>query len=91
VCEASSRYPERAYIPEAILDIEKARKAADAGLRAEGFTGDYPVYSRDRTSAIVFEEHPFTMQELDYEGFAFQTKVMIWDPEDACPKIRTFE
>jgi hypothetical protein len=41
-------------------------------------------------SAIVFEEHPFTVQELDYEGFAFQTKVMIWDPEDACPKIRTF-
>jgi hypothetical protein len=91
VCEASSRYPERAYIPEAILDIEKARKAADAGLRAEGFTGEYPAYTKGGMSAIVFEEHPFTVQELDYEGFAFQTKVMIWDPEDACPKIRTFE
>ena len=74
-----------------MIEMEKARNAADAGLRAEGFTGAYPAYSRDRTSAIVFEEHPFTVQELDYEGFAFQIKVVIWDPEDACPKIRTFE
>ena len=91
VCEASSRYPERAYRPKAILEMEKARKAADAGLRAEGFTGEYPAYTKGGMSAIVFEEHPFTVQELDYEGFAFQTKVMIWDPEDACPKIWTFE
>lgn len=91
VCEASSRYPERTYSPETIFEMEKARKATDAGLRAEDFAGDYPVYSRDRTSAIVFEEHPFTVQELDYEGFAFRIKVMVWDPEDACPKFRTFE
>lgn len=90
VCEASSRYPERAYSPKAILEMEKARKAADAGLRAEGFTGEYPAYSRDRISAIVFEEHPFTVQELDYEGFAFRIKVMVWDPEDACPIFRAF-
>jgi len=91
VCEASSRYPERAYRPEAILEMEKARKAADAGLRAEGFTGEYPAYTKGGMSAIVFEEHPFTVQELDYEGFAFQTKVMIWDPEDACPEIRNLD
>jgi hypothetical protein len=89
VCEASSRYPERTYSPETIFEMEKARKAADAGLRAEGFTGEYPAYTKGGMSAIVFEEHPFTVQELDYEGFAFQTKVMIWDPEDACPKIWT--
>jgi len=91
VCEASSRYPERAYRPKAILEMEKARKAADAGLRAEGFTGEYPAYTKGGMSAIVFEEHPFTVQELDYEGFAFQTKVMIWDPEDACPEIRNLD
>ena len=91
VCEASSRYPERAYSPEAILDMEKARKAADAGLRAEGFTGEYPAYTKGGTSAIVFEEYPFTVQELDYEGFAFRIKAMIWNPEDACPEIRNFD
>lgn len=91
VCEASSRYPERTYSPETIFEMEKARKAADAGLRAEGFTGDYPAYTKGGMSAIVFEEHPFTVQELDYEGFAFRIKAMIWDPEDACPKIWTFE
>jgi hypothetical protein len=90
VCEASSRYPERTYSPETIFEMEKARKATDAGLRAEGFTGEYPAYTKGGMSAIVFEEHPFTVQELDYEGFAFRIKAIIWDPEDACPKIRTF-
>ena len=46
VCEASSRYPERTYSPETIFEMEKARKATDAGLRAEGFTGEYPAYTK---------------------------------------------
>ena len=91
VCEASSLYPKRTYSPETVLEMEKARKAADAGLRAEGFTGEYPAYAKGGMSAIVFEEHPFTVQELDYEGFVFRIKVMVWDPKDTCPKFRTFD
>ena len=91
VCEASSLFSERAYSKDAVTEMEKARKAADAGLRAEGFAGKYPAYRKGGTSAIVFEEHPFTVQELDYEGFAFRVRAMIWDPKDAGPKIRTFD
>ena len=90
VCDASSRYPERTYSSESLDEMEDARKAADVSLRAEGFAGTYPFYEKGRTSAIIFEEHPFTVQELDYEGFAFRILVMVWNPEDACPKIRTY-
>ena len=91
ICEASSRYPERTYCPESILEMERIRQMADARLRAEGFVGEYPAYSKGGMSALVLEEHPFTVQELDYEGFAFRIRVMIRNAKDDCPKILTFD
>jgi hypothetical protein len=37
--------------------------------------------------ALALEEHPFTVEEIDYEGFAFGIRLMVWEESAPCPRI----
>ena len=90
VCEASALYPERTYDAETRGGMMKARERAAALLREEGFAGEYPAFTRGGTTALALEEHPFTVPELDYEGFSFHIRFMIWEPGTCSPVIRSY-
>ncbi len=79
VCEASAQYPERAYDAETTACMAEERRRVAEALYKEGFRGEYPLFTRGGTTALAMEEHPFTVQALDYEGFAFHIRIMGWD------------
>ncbi len=87
VCEASSRYPERAYDAATETHMENERLRAASALHKEGFTGTYPLFTRGGTTALALEEHPFTVRELDYEGFSFHIRFMVWERGESSPRI----
>lgn len=72
---ASSCYQERKYDMKIEEEISAARKQADSELKERGFTGSYPVYTKDKQKIQVVEEHPFTI--LEWNHYKFRIHFMI--------------
>ena len=70
ICEASSSYEERRY-PEALaLSMEAERAAVHEKVLKAGYEGEYPSYRKGTKKLLAFEEHPFTVPEMDDMEFA---------------------
>ena len=87
ISRASLSYRERLYDPSAAGKAEKARSETAAALCRIGFAGTYPRFEKGGTLVLALEEHPFTVAEIDYEGFAFGIRLMVWDQNAPCPRI----
>lgn len=87
ISRASLSYRERLYDPSAAGKAEKARSETAAALCRMGFAGTYPRFEKGGTLVLALEEHPFTVAEIDYEGFAFGIRLMVWDQNAPCPRI----
>lgn len=79
VCEASLHYPERVYDAETTARMEAERRRVKEELYAQGYSGVYPLFTKGTMWARAMEEHPFTVQALDYDGFSFDIRVMTWE------------
>ena len=78
---ASEQYPERIYSVEDMYSIETARSKADAELKGRGYTGSYPVYTKEKQTIHVVEEHPFTI--LEWKHYKFRIHFMISEGKTA--------
>lgn len=87
VCRASLPYRERLYAPAAEEAARKAREAVSAAMARRGFAGSYPRFTKGDDLALALEEHPFTVEEIDYEGFSFGIRIMLWEGNASCPRI----
>ena len=54
-----------------------------------GFTGTYPAYTRENLEVMVFEEHPFTVPEMD--DLAFDTHFLVCDHSGREVPYRTMD
>ena len=81
ICKASEQYPERIYSVEDMYSIETARSKADAELKGRGYTGSYPVYTKEKQTIHVVEEHPFTI--LEWKHYKFRIHFMISEGKTA--------
>ena len=79
VCEASLHYPERVYDAETNARMAEARRQMAESMHAEGYVGEYPRFTKGKISAWAMEEHPFTVQALDYDGFSFGIRLLSWE------------
>ena len=70
ICEASSSYEERRYPEELSCSMEAERAAVHAKVLKAGYEGEYPAYRKGTKKLLVFEEHPFTIPEMDDMEFA---------------------
>lgn len=87
ICRASLPYPERRYSPAAEEKAGKERQEISLALKEKGFAGTYPLFTKEASMALALEEHPFTVEEIDYEGFAFGIRLMVWEESAPCPRI----
>ena len=80
ICQASSSYPERDYGKEDNAAHQAMRDQVSQLLTKKyHFHGTYPHFFRNVDSNVedssieilVTEEHPFTIKNLDYDGFDF--------------------
>ena len=69
ICAASEGYAVRCYDDTAAALIRKKKEEVEKRLLGGGFTGTYPVYRKEGTRAVVFEEHPFTVPGMDEMEF----------------------
>lgn len=87
ICQASLCWQERRYDPAAEEKAEKARQEISGVMEKRGFSGTYPLFTKGGTMALALEEHPFTVEEIDYEGFAFGIRLMVWEEHAPWPRI----
>jgi len=43
----------------------------------QGYTGTYPVLTKENSKVIFYEEHPFVVREFEYEDYDFKIKAMM--------------
>ena len=87
ICQASLCWQERRYDPAAEEKAEEERQEISGIMEKRGFSGTYPLFAKGGTMALALEEHPFTVEEIDYEGFAFGIRLMVWEEHAPCPRI----
>lgn len=66
---ASERYRPRTYGSELQNELNLRRKDIHHRFMQSGFAGTYPVYTREQMQVTVYEEHPFTVSEMDEMAF----------------------
>ncbi|SDB03741.1 DUF3878 family protein [Eubacterium oxidoreducens] len=69
---ASSPYEQRVYEKQEQEQMEQMRQDCLYRYRTLGYRGDYPLLEKDGRKIMFYEEHPYVMQELEYEDFTFQ-------------------
>lgn len=74
---ASAAYGERIYEPKLQEAIEEKRKQIHGVLHKKGFEGNYPKYRKQGKQVVVVEEHPFVMEEFEYEDYGFRVRFMV--------------
>lgn len=77
VCDASSQYASRDYGKIVNEMIASRRREVTESLIAHGYAGKYPRFSKETTSILVTEEHPFTLSVLEYENYGFRLQFMV--------------
>lgn len=77
VLSASSQYAPRDYGEVRNQEITALRQEVDILLKNNGFTGSYPLYFKGQYQITAAEEHPFTVEELEYDNFPFHIQFMV--------------
>ncbi|MBQ2668619.1 MAG: DUF3878 family protein [Clostridia bacterium] len=79
LCEASAEHPPRDYGETRNAGIVRARETVTEKLRAAGYEGAYPRFTRGNRQVLAAEEHPFTLSEMEYHDFEFRIRFMVSD------------
>lgn len=77
-------YKNRSYDYDSEALYQHKRNCADKKIREEGFVGEYPLYTKDDCCVHLVEEHPYVVNELEYDGFGFNIYAM----KSWCPKYK---
>ena len=85
VSEASAFYPTRNYSDEIANKIKQTREEITSTLKAKGFLGSYPLFTKNTMQIFVAEEHPFTI--LDWEHYSFRTQFMVSTSNKPCEQL----
>lgn len=88
---ASKQYEKREYATKQLEEMDKKRNEIRAKLIGDGYTGMYPVFHKGRKCIVAMEEHPFTIQSMDYEDFHFRIQFMVSESEREIPNAGFFE
>ncbi len=80
---AASAYPDRVYADGLHETIQRKRIEVQEKLTSEGYTGTYPLFHKEDRQVLVMEEHPFTIQELEYENYGFKVQYMVSEIAEA--------
>lgn len=72
ICKASEMYDRRSYPEFLEKRMQEKRDQAHLALIHAGYTGKYPFYKKNASYITVFEEHPFTISEMDDMEFSLQ-------------------
>ena len=86
---ASAQYKPRKYTNDMQNDIDRYRHDIHHKFMEAGFTGTYPAYTRENSEVTVFEEHPFTVPEMD--DLAFDVHFLVYDHSSREEPYRTVD
>ena len=75
ITTAATAYPQRNYSEEQNKKIHEAREQVSSALQSHGFSGNYPLFSKETMQILAVEEHPFTV--LDWDHFSFRIQFMV--------------
>ena len=70
ICAASEMYEIRNYSAGLTQRMQRKRAQVHEALIRDGFTGNYPVYQKKGRKIVAFEEHPFSISEMDDMEFS---------------------
>lgn len=65
------KYPDRKYDEKCEREFAEKRSAVDKMLKTQGYEGGYPIYAKGKEAIHCIEEKPYTVAELEYDGFGF--------------------
>lgn len=83
---ASEVYDIRDYGPKVNEEIKKIRTQFTKELYTDGYVGQYPYFTKGKSTLIAMEEHPFTI--LESSTFKFKICGMIFSPEHSIQLYR---
>lgn len=89
VCSASTGYRQRNYADELQSDLKLRREDIHHRFTQASFTGTYPVYTHGHLQVTVFEEHPFTIPEMD--EMAFDVHFLVCDHQNRKSPYRAMD
>lgn len=69
---ASSTYSIREYTEPQKMELERLRVEAVKEFTNKGYSGTYPLMNKGKKRVTFYEEHPYIMQEFEYENFGFK-------------------
>lgn len=69
--KASLNYQTRSYTKEMEAELMELRKKAISKYESLGYTGEYPVLLKKNRKVTFYEEHPYVMQDFEYDNFGF--------------------
>lgn len=85
--ECSRDYPVRCYDAARQQEFDQIRSEVHTKMAALGFEGNYPDYHKDTCAISIVEEHPFTIEEMEYEDFSFNQHFIVSIDETESDKI----
>ena len=77
VSTESEKYPKRDYGTEMNERIGKERARTQEKLHRRGFQGEYPRFCKEGVEVLAVEEHPFTLDFMEWEKFDFRIRLMV--------------
>lgn len=83
--KGSIQYPQRVYDKDKEKLIKTRRDTVIKDILEQGFCGEYPNFKKGMEVISAYEEHPYTIGELEYEGFDFGIHLM----SSVCEKYPT--
>lgn len=85
--ECGKDYPNRTYSQERQQEFDQKRGEVERQMHALGYEGKYPSYEKGCCYVEVLEEHPFTIEEMEYEDFTFDQHFFVSIDEAKTDKI----
>ena len=77
--KASSKYQQRKYKEKEINILNSKRQEIFNHYLEEGYSGNYPLLSKDGELLYFYEEHPYIMRKFEYKDFGFRVHAIKFD------------
>ena len=70
--KASLQYAPRPYSPRDQERMNALRQQVEEEYRRKGYLGKYPCLTKHKHQVKFYEEHPYILQDFEYDNFSFR-------------------